>query len=144
MTAANDDLLYEVKDEIGLITLNRPQARNALTFEMYERIAEICANAPTDGSVKVIIMRGAGEKAFAAGTDISLFKDFSSPEQGIAYENIDAALAVPQSDLRLFGKPEAFSRRRMGVALAYDGDIEQARANAKLAASLVKPVSVRP
>lgn len=65
-------------------------------------------------------------------------------EQGIAYENIDAALAVPQSDLRLFGKPEAFSRRRMGVALAYDGDIEQARANAKLAASLVKPVSVRP
>ncbi len=86
MTTANDDLLYEVKDEIGLITLNRPQARNALTFEMYERIAEICANVPTDGSVKVIIMRGAGEKAFAAGTDISLFKDFSSPEQGIAYE----------------------------------------------------------
>ena len=64
-------------------------------------------------------------------------------EQGIAYENIEAALAVPQSDLRLFGKPEAFSRRRMGVALAYDDDIEQARANAKLAASLVKPLSVR-
>ena len=70
MSAATDDLLYEVKDEIGLITLNRPQARNALTFEMYERIADICAHAPTDGSVKVIIMRGAGEKAFAAGTDI--------------------------------------------------------------------------
>ena len=65
-------------------------------------------------------------------------------EKGIAYKNIEAALAVPQSDLRLFGKPEAFSRRRMGVALAYDDDIEQARANAKLAASLVKPVSVRP
>jgi enoyl-CoA hydratase/carnithine racemase len=86
MSAATDDLLYEVKDEIGLITLNRPQARNALTFEMYKRIADICAHAPTDGSVKVIIMRGAGEKAFAAGTDISLFKDFSTPEQGIAYE----------------------------------------------------------
>ena len=64
-------------------------------------------------------------------------------EQGIAYENINAALAVPQSDLRLFGKPEAFSRRRMGVALAYDDDIEQARTNAKLAASLVTPVSMR-
>lgn len=83
---SNDDLIYEVKDEIGLITLNRPQARNALTFEMYEQIADICANAPTDGSVKVIIMRGAGDKAFAAGTDISLFRDFASPEQGIAYE----------------------------------------------------------
>ncbi len=81
-----DDLIYEVKDEIGTITLNRPQARNALTFEMYDRIADICANAPTDGSVKVIIMRGAGDKAFAAGTDISLFKDFSTPEQGIEYE----------------------------------------------------------
>jgi len=86
MTAANDDLLYEVRDEIGLITLNRPQARNALTFEMYERIADICADAPTDGSVKVMIMRGAGDKAFAAGTDISLFRNFESPEQGIAYE----------------------------------------------------------
>lgn len=82
---SSDDILYEIKDEIGTITLNRPQARNALTFEMYEQVADICANAPTDGSVKVIIIRGAGDKAFAAGTDISLFKDFSG-EKGIAYE----------------------------------------------------------
>ena len=65
-------------------------------------------------------------------------------ERGIAFDNLEAALSVPQTDLRLFGKPEAFSRRRMGVALAYDDDVEQARANAKLAASLVKPVGVRP
>ena len=86
MSTTDDELLYEIRDEIGLITLNRPQARNALTFEMYERIADICANAPTDGSVKAIIMRGAGEKAFAAGTDISLFRDFGDPQQGIDYE----------------------------------------------------------
>jgi enoyl-CoA hydratase len=83
---SESDLLYEVTDEIGLLTFNRPQARNALTFEMYERFSEICANAPTDGSVKVIIITGAGEKAFAAGTDISQFWDFGTPEQGIAYE----------------------------------------------------------
>lgn len=82
---STDRLLYDIKDEIGTITFNRPQARNALTFGMYEGLAEICENVPTDGSVKAIIIRGAGDKAFAAGTDIALFKDFS-PEKGIAYE----------------------------------------------------------
>jgi phosphoribosylglycinamide formyltransferase 2 len=59
---------------------------------------------------------------------------------GIAFEDVDKALQVPNTDLRLFGKPEAFERRRMGVALAYAEDIGTARSNAKLAASLVKPV----
>ncbi len=88
MTASPEhaDLLYEVKDGIGIATFNRPQARNALTFAMYERLADLCANAPTDGSVKAIIITGAGDKAFAAGTDISLFRDFGAPEQGIEYE----------------------------------------------------------
>lgn len=80
------ELLYEIKDGIGLATFNRPHARNALTFDMYERLAELCANAPTDGSVKAIIITGAGDKAFAAGTDIALFRDFGRPEQGIEYE----------------------------------------------------------
>ncbi|MGI9521214.1 MAG: enoyl-CoA hydratase/isomerase family protein [Hyphomicrobiaceae bacterium] len=82
----NQDLVYEINDGIGLITLNRPHARNALTFEMYDQIADIFESAPIDGSVKAIIVTGAGDKAFAAGTDISLFRDFGSPEQGIAYE----------------------------------------------------------
>jgi len=60
--------------------------------------------------------------------------------QGIAYEGVDEALQVPQSDLRLFGKPEAFTRRRMGVALANGPDPNEARARAKLVASKVRPV----
>ena len=60
--------------------------------------------------------------------------------QGIAYEGVDEALQVPQSDLRLFGKPEAFTRRRMGVALANGADTNEARARAKLVASKVRPV----
>jgi phosphoribosylglycinamide formyltransferase 2 len=60
--------------------------------------------------------------------------------KGIAFEGVDEALRVPQSDLRLFGKPEAFARRRMGVALANGATIEEARSRARLAASKVRPV----
>jgi phosphoribosylglycinamide formyltransferase 2 len=60
-------------------------------------------------------------------------------EKGIAFANVDRALQVPQTDLRLFGKPEAFTRRRMGVALAWARDPETARTNAKLAAATVIP-----
>ncbi len=59
--------------------------------------------------------------------------------KGIVFDGVDEALRVPNTDLRLFGKPESFSKRRMGVALAFDADVEVARGNAKLAASKVKP-----
>ena len=60
--------------------------------------------------------------------------------KGIAFEGVDEALAVPTAELRLFGKPESFERRRMGVALARGRDVEEARARARLAASRVRPV----
>jgi phosphoribosylglycinamide formyltransferase 2 len=62
-------------------------------------------------------------------------------EKGIAYEGLDQALALPGTEVRLFGKPEAFAKRRMGVALARASTVEEARARAKQAAGLVKPVS---
>ena len=58
---------------------------------------------------------------------------------GIVFDGVAEALRVPHTDLRLFGKPESFVKRRMGVALAFDADVELARVNAKLAAALVKP-----
>ncbi len=61
-------------------------------------------------------------------------------EKGIAFAGVSDALRVPNSDIRLFGKPESFLRRRMGVALATGADTDEARGRAKLAASLVKPV----
>ncbi|WP_309093286.1 ATP-grasp domain-containing protein, partial [Phenylobacterium sp.] len=61
--------------------------------------------------------------------------------QGVAYEGAAEALAVPSADLRLFGKPESFARRRMGVALARGEDVEQARARAREAAGKVRPVA---
>jgi phosphoribosylglycinamide formyltransferase 2 len=58
---------------------------------------------------------------------------------GIVFDGVDAALRVPRTELRLFGKPESFVKRRMGVALAHDADVEQARRHAKQAAALVRP-----
>jgi len=56
---------------------------------------------------------------------------------GIGYDGVAEALSVPQSDLRLFGKPEAFTRRRMGVALARGADVDEARTRATQAAAAV-------
>ncbi len=79
--------MYEIHDGIGRITFNRPQARNAFTFRMYEELGEICNKAENDSSVKVLVLTGAGEKAFAAGTDISEFKTFSTAEDALNYES---------------------------------------------------------
>ncbi len=62
---------------------------------------------------------------------------------GIVFDGVEEALRVPGTDLRLFGKPESFARRRMGVALARAGDVDTARGNAKLAAGKVRPRALR-
>lgn len=85
--STDSDLLYERDGEVARVTFNRPQARNALTFAMYERLAEICAGLNDDRAIKVLVITGAGDKAFAAGTDISQFRAFNSPEDAIGYEN---------------------------------------------------------
>jgi phosphoribosylglycinamide formyltransferase 2 len=61
---------------------------------------------------------------------------------GIAFDGVDEALRVPNSEIRLFGKPESFVKRRMGVALVHDADVDVARTQAKLAASRVRPCAV--
>jgi phosphoribosylglycinamide formyltransferase 2 len=61
-------------------------------------------------------------------------------EQGIAFENVEEALRIPNTDLRLFGKPESFERRRMGVALAYADDTDTARERARECSEKVRPV----
>jgi enoyl-CoA hydratase len=85
-TTASEDLLFDLRDGIGQVTFNRPQARNAFTFAMYERLAQICEQANSDPSVKVLVLQGAGDKAFASGTDINQFRAFKSPQDALAYE----------------------------------------------------------
>jgi enoyl-CoA hydratase len=81
-----EELLYEIRDGIARVTFNRPQARNALTFAMYERLAEICGAVNQDRSIRALILTGAGDKAFAAGTDISQFRAFKTPQDALDYE----------------------------------------------------------
>src|SRR6202166_2540219 len=93
--AATEDLIYSVEDGIARLTFNRPQARNALTFAMYEQMAVICEAINADRSIKAMIITGAGDKAFASGTDISQFRAFKTADDALAYEErIDRVLGV--------------------------------------------------
>lgn len=97
-SAHNQDILFEARDEIGVITFNRPQARNALTFAMYDRLAEICASIESKGGIKALVIKGAGGRAFAAGTDIGRFRDIRTAEDALAYERrMDAVLTAVES-----------------------------------------------
>lgn len=82
----SDDLLFEREDHTATITFNRPQARNALTWEMYEALHAACERIDDDDTVRVAVLRGAGGKAFVAGTDITQFTEFDGAEDGVAYE----------------------------------------------------------
>jgi enoyl-CoA hydratase len=83
----SDDILYEVKDGgVAWITFNRPQARNAMTFGMYDRLGDICREIDSERSVRVLVLCGAGDKAFVAGTDITQFRGFSTPGHALEYE----------------------------------------------------------
>lgn len=83
----SDDILFErLEGGIARVTFNRPQARNAFTFAMYERLGAFCQEVAEDKSVRAVILTGAGDKAFAAGTDINQFRAFKTPEDAIQYE----------------------------------------------------------
>jgi enoyl-CoA hydratase len=85
----------DVKDGVAAILIDRPQARNAMTWTMYEQLAAICKGIALDPTVKVATIRGAGGEAFVAGTDIAQFEHFNGAEDGVAYESvIDANIGL--------------------------------------------------
>jgi enoyl-CoA hydratase/carnithine racemase len=82
----SDITLFETRGDIAHFVFNRPQARNALTFEMYEHLYRAVLAVNEDKSVKALLIYGAGGKAFAAGTDIAEFRAFQSDQDCIDYE----------------------------------------------------------
>ena len=83
---------------IASVTFDRPEARNAMTWAMYEALTRICEQVKGDASVRVVRFRGAGGQAFVAGTDIAQFQDFTSGDDGVAYEKrIDACVGLLES-----------------------------------------------
>lgn len=80
------ELLSELQGQTLWVTFNRPDSRNAMTFAMYAELARLCETMPTDGSVKAMVICGAGGKAFAAGTDMTQFRAFASDQDALDYE----------------------------------------------------------
>jgi enoyl-CoA hydratase/carnithine racemase len=85
MATSAGELVFERTGSTAYITFNRPQAHNAMTFAMYEELHERCAEVDADDDVRVLVLRGAGGRAFVSGTDISQFADFTGDE-GVEYE----------------------------------------------------------
>ena len=84
-----------VKGQVASVTFDRPAARNAMTWAMYEQLADICERLKGDKAVRVVTFRGAGGAAFVAGTDIAQFRDFRGGDDGVAYERrIDQGIAL--------------------------------------------------
>ncbi|HEY3607282.1 MAG TPA: enoyl-CoA hydratase/isomerase family protein [Pseudonocardiaceae bacterium] len=82
----SDELLVDRDGPVLRVTFNRPAQRNALTWQMYADLAAACELANTDADIRVMVLRGAGDAAFVAGTDISQFTEFRSGAEGISYE----------------------------------------------------------
>jgi len=83
----SDHILFGTDGPIARLTINRAQARNALTLAMYRDIKARCEAVNEDKTLRALIITGAGTEAFAAGTDISEFRSFSSADDAIAYED---------------------------------------------------------
>ncbi len=85
-TVLGEQLLLERDGPIAILTFNRPDARNAMTFEMYEGLHDACEELDKDPRIRVLILRGAGDQSFAAGTDIRQFLTFKTRADALDYE----------------------------------------------------------
>jgi enoyl-CoA hydratase/carnithine racemase len=83
---STDQVTYDADGPIATLTFNRPEARNAMTWDMYQALVDACERVDGDTGVRVFVLRGAGGKAFVAGTDISQFQSFRDREDGLRYE----------------------------------------------------------
>lgn len=79
-------ILFSVEGPVAFLTFNRPEARNAMTWDMYEALVDACDRVDETRSVRAFVLRAAGGHAFVSGTDISQFTHFRSRDDAIAYE----------------------------------------------------------
>ena len=84
--AETQELLTERRGPVLWVTFNRPEARNALTWNMYTRLVDVCEEVNRDRDVRAVVFTGAGGHAFVAGTDISQFRSFKTEKDALDYE----------------------------------------------------------
>lgn len=85
-TDPSEEILFTVDGQVATITFNRPEAMNAMTWNMYDRLVSYCDELDENDDIRVAILRGAGDRAFVSGTDISQFQAFRDPQDAIDYE----------------------------------------------------------
>jgi len=78
--------IFETDGPLAFLTFNRPEARNAMTWDMYEALTEACDQVDANPEIRVFIVKGAGGKAFVAGTDIGQFTQFATADDALEYE----------------------------------------------------------
>ncbi|HLW59879.1 MAG TPA: enoyl-CoA hydratase/isomerase family protein [bacterium] len=133
-------ILFEVEREVAYLTVNRPEQRNAMTWAMYQRLVEICDQVDRDDGIKVLVVRGSGERAFISGTDISQFPAFrGNPQAGIEYEErIDRVIGR----LEAVGKPSLASVRGYavggGMTIAATCDLRIASDDARFGIPIIR------
>ena len=96
---ARQDLLLERDGPTATLTFNRPEARNAMTWEMFDGLYEACERLDADPEIRVVVLRGAGSKAFVSGTDIRQFLDFKTREDALGYEARNARVLGRVADM---------------------------------------------
>ncbi len=130
--AAAPTILYEVTEGVATVTFNRPEARNAFTFAMYERLVEIVETVNADAAIRAVILTGAGGRAFAAGTDISQFRAFDTAQDALGYEaRIDRVLSALETCRAPTIAAIAGACTGGGAAIAACCDLRIAAGNAK-------------
>ncbi len=132
---------YQKDGAVARITFDRPPAYNALTWDMWRGLGDACAAIAADREVRVVTLRGAGGKAFVAGTDIAGFRDFTSGEQGVAYEAemdgyVGAVEALPQPVIAIVDGWAVGG----GLALAFASDFRVAAHGARFGSPLARTI----
>jgi enoyl-CoA hydratase/carnithine racemase len=133
------DLLYERRGAVAILTFNRADARNAMTWDMYQGLFDACEHVDADDRVRVFVLRGAGDRAFVAGTDISQFRQFTTPQHALDYE---------KAQNRNIGRVEKVAKPTIamirgyavggGASIALACDLRVAATDAKLGVPIAK------
>jgi enoyl-CoA hydratase/carnithine racemase len=103
MTALTDKIIVEKSNGIGRLIFNQPHKHNAISFEMWQGISQVMAEFAADDSVRVVVLSGAGKKAFSAGADISEFAEIRASKDGI--EEFERTALQAHDDLTHIDKP---------------------------------------
>ncbi len=137
--ATDEELRVTLEGSVLTVTFNRPSRHNAMTWNMYDGLVAACERADADDAIRAMVLTGAGEKAFVAGTDIGQFAEFSGGDDGVAYEERVGAILTRLAQVT---KPTIAAVRGhcvgAGIALAATCDLRVATPSARFGVPIAR------